>query len=389
MTAQLICPSCSRPIGQADDFCPKCGTALTTFATTDPILSIRAEGNMIRKAIEKPTPIVLIGMWLLFGPPLATLLMWIAFFLVYSIENVFWLLMVVPLGFFAWVYWSIVQRVTHRFMETRNKPEKQAKVFSEAGQPPGEHELIPDAPQGMLKSPVGKTPMTESEWVACTVPWQMMAFLRDMASDRKLRLYACACCRHIWHLVEDLPNQQAVEVAERYADGNATDEEKALANDNVVSADDDGEEPDPDDNQAWAVYEAQTAVWQCLSLTTLETCKRVPTSAASAVADAAGKHSSELWRSALGKEVAEQAKMLHDIFGNPFVHISFDSTWLTPKVVTLAQQIYDGRAFERLPILADSLEVAGCENADILEHCRGPSPHVRGCWVVDAVLGKK
>ena len=62
---------------------------------------------------------------------------------------------------------------------------------------------------------------------------------------------------------------------------------------------------------------------------------------------------------------------------------------LTPKVKTLAQAIYDDRAFERIPELADALAEAGCSNADILDHCRKPGEHVRGCWVVDLVLGKQ
>ena len=61
---------------------------------------------------------------------------------------------------------------------------------------------------------------------------------------------------------------------------------------------------------------------------------------------------------------------------------------MTPTVVQLAQSIYDDRAFDRLPILADALEEAGCTDAAILDHCRGPGPHVRGCWAVDLLLGK-
>jgi len=80
---------------------------------------------------------------------------------------------------------------------------------------------------------------------------------------------------------------------------------------------------------------------------------------------------------------------LRDIFGNPFLPVVFDPSWLTPTVVALANSIYVDRAFDRMPILADALEEAGCDNADILLHCRGDGPHVRGCWVVDAVLGKE
>jgi hypothetical protein len=77
-----------------------------------------------------------------------------------------------------------------------------------------------------------------------------------------------------------------------------------------------------------------------------------------------------------------------DVAGNPFRPVTFDPAWRTSAVLTLADHIYAGRAFDRLPILADALQDAGCEDAAVLAHCRGPGPHVRGCWVVDLVLGK-
>jgi hypothetical protein len=82
------------------------------------------------------------------------------------------------------------------------------------------------------------------------------------------------------------------------------------------------------------------------------------------------------------------ADIMRDIVGNPFRTMTIDPAWLTSTVLTLAQGIYAERAFDRLPILADALQDAGCENADMLGHCRGPGPHVRGCWVVDLILGK-
>ena len=88
-------------------------------------------------------------------------------------------------------------------------------------------------------------------------------------------------------------------------------------------------------------------------------------------------------------ESAFQREMLRDIFGNPFRPVAFDSRWQTETVVSLAGGIYADRAFDRMPILADALEDAGCDNADVLTHCRGSGPHVRGCWVVDLVLGKE
>jgi len=74
---------------------------------------------------------------------------------------------------------------------------------------------------------------------------------------------------------------------------------------------------------------------------------------------------------------------------NPFRPLAADPVWLTPTAQSLAAAIYADRAFDRLPILADALEEAGCTNVDVLLHCRQPEEHVRGCWVVDLVLGKE
>ena len=80
---------------------------------------------------------------------------------------------------------------------------------------------------------------------------------------------------------------------------------------------------------------------------------------------------------------------IRDIFGNPFRPVAADPAWLTPAVRSIAAGIYEGGAFDRLPVLADALQEAGCANADMLLHCRTPAEHVRGCWVVDLVLGKE
>ena len=90
-------------------------------------------------------------------------------------------------------------------------------------------------------------------------------------------------------------------------------------------------------------------------------------------------------------EQTEQVRLLRDIFGNPFRFPSMDPAWLRwsdGTVVKIAQSIYDDRNFDRLPILADALEEAGCRDTDILGHCRQPAEHVRGCWVIDVVLAK-
>ena len=87
-------------------------------------------------------------------------------------------------------------------------------------------------------------------------------------------------------------------------------------------------------------------------------------------------------------EYAVQAALIKDIFGNPFRPVTFHPSWRTSAALGLARSMYESRDFAAMPVLADALQEAGCNNADILSHCRRGGPHVRGCWVVDLVLGK-
>ena len=87
----------------------------------------------------------------------------------------------------------------------------------------------------------------------------------------------------------------------------------------------------------------------------------------------------------------EYSCVLRDVVGNPFRRGTLDPAWLRwnhGTIPAIARHIYDDRAFHDLPILADALEDAGCTDAAILAHCRQPGAHVRGCWVVDLLLGK-
>src|SRR5262249_37771659 len=90
-----------------------------------------------------------------------------------------------------------------------------------------------------------------------------------------------------------------------------------------------------------------------------------------------------------GVEAVAQCALMHDIFGNPFRPTAVDPDWLTSTVALLARGIYEERAFDRMPILADALQDAGCDSDDLLTHLRGSGPHVRGCWALDLVLGKE
>ncbi|MDY3563323.1 hypothetical protein R5W23_004824 [Gemmata sp. JC673] len=87
--------------------------------------------------------------------------------------------------------------------------------------------------------------------------------------------------------------------------------------------------------------------------------------------------------------MTRQVALVRDIFGNPFRPVTFSPSWRTDTALSLAQGMYDSRDFGAMPILADALQDAGCDNGDVLDHCRDPKGiHVRGCWVVDLVLGK-
>ena len=93
--------------------------------------------------------------------------------------------------------------------------------------------------------------------------------------------------------------------------------------------------------------------------------------------------------SARGAERKTQSHLLRCVIGNPFRPVTFFPEWRTSTVLALTAQMYAERDFGALPILADALQDAGCDSADILNHCRNSGPHVRGCWVVDLVLGKE
>jgi hypothetical protein len=216
--------------------------------------------------------------------------------------------------------------------------------------------------------------MTETEWLACADPQKMLKFFRGRLSDRKLRLFAVACCRRAWHLFPNERSRQAVAVAERQADGRASVEECKQAE---AEADDVWMGPPEDFSDAQC--EAAFLAYAALNPKASEAARLV-----SSVAVTCREYS--------GEDEAEQAAqclLLLDMVGPPSRSISVKPEWLTPDAVALAQAIYDEQAFDRLPTLASALEEAGCGTPEVLEHCRQPGEHVRGCWVVDLILGKE
>lgn len=225
--------------------------------------------------------------------------------------------------------------------------------------------------------------MTEAEWNACADPAPMLEFLRGKVSDRKLRLFAVACSRRIQHLLDDEPSRLAVDVAERFADGRAGEDERHRAAADAYRA----------RNRNWD-DDAMAAAYYAVGLNSPANSPDAEwgmvVEAAGCVLSALSQHSpAGATDEARGAEREYQSMLLRDIFGNPFRPPTADPAWLTATVVTLAQAIYEERAFDRLPILADALEDAGCANQDVLDHCRQPGEHVRGCWALDLIMGKE
>ena len=218
--------------------------------------------------------------------------------------------------------------------------------------------------------------VTEAEWLACTDPQPMLEYLRGKASDRKLRLFACACCRRLWHLMNDKRSRDAADVAEEYADGLLMDVDFSCHFD------------------AWraALYKSRqsrgrrsvyAAILTSCHFDAWHSALYTSRSTAKSVGRGGDKFS----------EYEVQAALLCDIFGPlPFRPITLGPSWLTwhsGLLVSMARRMYDSRDFSDMPVLADALEESGCQDQDILRHCRSGGEHVRGCWVVDLLLGKE
>jgi hypothetical protein len=211
-------------------------------------------------------------------------------------------------------------------------------------------------------------PMTEMEWSGCADPRPMLAFLRGRASERDLRLFACACTRRVWgptwSLGRNEPDRATVEEVERLAEGSADSAGLATVRGRASL-----------EVELLACEEGFGAAWWA----TEELPMAMPR-----------------WQD----EMAPQADLLRDIFGNPFrpaLPLSPDVlAWNGGTVSCLAESIYEKRWMlegtldsARLALLADALLDAGCENEQLLAHLRTQRPHVRGCWVLDLILGKE
>jgi hypothetical protein len=237
--------------------------------------------------------------------------------------------------------------------------------------------------------------MTEHDWLSCTTPEPMLAFLQGKVSDRKLRLFACCCVRRAWHWLDEA-SRAAVEVAERYADGQASAAELAAAYTGAREATD-GYTGAPG-RVAHVELVRSAATHSATADTNAAAVARGISDAFGYAAGrkaerAAGPYASPAaYRAAHGAEAAAQAALLRCAAGNPFRPAAVDPAWLAwdfGAVLGLARRASRDAAFEKLPDLADALAAAGCENTEMINHCRGDGPHVRGCWVVDLLLGRE
>jgi hypothetical protein len=220
--------------------------------------------------------------------------------------------------------------------------------------------------------------MTELEWLGSSDPAPMLRYLREQgASERKLRLLACACCRRIWHLLPDPRSRLAVEVAERFADDRASLLDLARARTKAVEAVKGKSGPD------WAAYwttnvKASGPIWNVFAAASTLSMQTIRASEAEYDAD-------------LAVEFRRQVALVYEVIGNPFRPSRLDPfclAWGDGLVRQLAEGIYEDRAFDRMPVLGDALEDAGCRDVELLAHCREHREHVRGCWVLDMILGR-
>lgn len=214
--------------------------------------------------------------------------------------------------------------------------------------------------------------MTEEVWQVCNSPYEMLKPLATQrpSSQRKWLLFGAATCRRVWHALVAELSHYCVELAEEYADGNATTT-------NWKGALRATRYPYPGtDPGALAI--------RCIDWVTAKALIDV---VGQTVAQATGDFGPETW----GREFRAQAALLRDIFGNPFRSSVMSPARLDSNVATvkLAREIYENGEFDRMASLGEALAKAGCDDRSLLDHCRQSEPHVRGCWVLDLILEKK
>lgn len=210
--------------------------------------------------------------------------------------------------------------------------------------------------------------MTEPEWMASENQWlvwenplELLFYVHAGLEARKAFLVTAACFHRHWDRLPVVARDWA-SLAESAAEGKASRQDLDDAFDGLEEALNEFGPPGEFVALLDMAYGMWASEWPYLD----------------------EKEQDPAWNS----ERKAQAFLVRDVFPNPFRPVALEPAWRTEKVLALAGEAYAG-AFHILPILADALEEAGCDSADILAHCRGPGPHVRGCWVVDLLLGKE
>ena len=256
--------------------------------------------------------------------------------------------------------------------------------------------------------------MNEQDWLICDDSIPMLEFLqtgfgapfdslsrevdsrneRDCgtpsgkATQRKLRLFACACMRRV-KVLGGSDRDHAIRISEQYADGLVDQAALEAAFVPVRKL----PKPIPSDADfALSVFGPTDMAWEARLIKVFLTLgpeldvQAVARKAAEIITHCEGAD----YLSGRGRnERSQQAHLLRDIFGNPFRPVPLDPSCLNDKTRSVAKTIYEKGQFANLPLLARALKQdAGCANRDLRDHCQWPIQHVRGCWVVDLVLGK-
>ncbi len=236
-------------------------------------------------------------------------------------------------------------------------------------------------------TPKHLTDVTPDEWFAARDAVRMFQWL-ETADGRKLRLFAVAACRETWDRLSE-PARGMVLVAERWADGDASRRELDRTRRRL--------EPEMTRTLSGTLRPLDAAAGT--TATPRKTALQhnlIYNLTVGSFGFIVGPDASR------DRFVGRLAGLLHDLFDNLFLTVAtpptlfedgrpplvFHPEWRTYNALGVARAIYAERAFDRMPILADALEDAGCDSPEVLEHCRGGGPHVRGCWVVDQVLGR-
>ncbi len=253
--------------------------------------------------------------------------------------------------------------------------------------------------------------MTEAEWNNCTDPQAMLNWLQERGrlTDRKARLVAVAACRSWWQLLEDERSRRAVEVAELVAEGCGSPEERQRAEADAETAYEETRPACEAARSANALASKSGAIARtagrpiavsCAALAAAATCRERPAEAAGQAVNAMTMAvvsltiplglATEDWDAGWRSVESAHAERIRCMGGPWHFHpTSIHASLLVPEVVALATTIYEQRALARLPELAHALADAGCTDADLLDHLRGPGPHGKGCWALDEILQRR